>query len=286
MTQNDLLSDDEINELFTFHERFAPILSRFILKELKITPLLSLSSVEVERRSPSSDCHQIYFCTHSGFKTVLLGIPRSFVLGVVDFSLGCSQFNPDEVVDSWSDIDENLAIPFAGRLLEIFSGYCGGSSTADGTSLVLSPDSAFRTCHIWYTVKWLIEIEKKSFVFTFYIPRSSFWDFRSKTRSEEQMRKSDDEDMLSYIEMRRASSRKLYDSEELLSQEKESAMLTLRVQIGSFNLKRTIIDSMKSGDVLATDISSDSSFHLLINGQLVCDVIPGEKNGNKAVIAK
>ena len=283
MDQNDSFFPTRKDELILFLERFVPTFSRFFLGELNVKPSIYLSSVEEGLENVSQAAEQVYFGASSGVQTVFLGISRPFISGVIDFLLGSGQFNPDYDTESWSNLDESLAAPFVAHLLEVFSGYCGNFALDKDTVLGSSPDAISCTCDVWYKIDWIVEIETNSFLFTFLLPNFARSDFQSKAYNE-QMKPTEEKDILDYIKMCRSSLKQSHHAAKKTLREKESEMLTLRIRIGSFDLKSGNIHLMKPGDLLATDISAGSSFHLVLGGESLCSVTPGEKNGNKAVI--
>ncbi len=272
-----------LRRVFAFHDRFAPTFTRFLHKSLNVDPTVSLVSVEngTDVFSPRSD--SVLFCAGTeGLPAAAVMIPRAFLLGVIDRSLGHGVFMPGRETDSWSELDENLAVPFVAHLFEILLGYCDPSALP-GTDAVFVSEESVLPSGVWFTVEWNVSCGEESFSFLFFLPESAAFGAEPDREFENYKPQADDE-LLRYIEMRRAASEKIRDPEELAPPADQTA--SIRVLVGSFDLNREDLDEMKPGDILTTDISAEAPFTLFINGESAAFVRPGEHDGKKGVIVE
>ena len=283
--QNDMDSSSDVSlrqyRIFAFHDRFAPSLSRFLHKTLEIDSEVSLVSIESGCRSVDSD--SVLFCAGKENPAAAIVMPRSFILGVIDCCLGNVTFTPSDKTDTWSELDQELSFPFISRLFEILLGFCAPSSASRfGAVSVLSED--FSPDGEWYTVNWNITCCNKEFPFSFLLPADVA--FGEETfYPTEPIASQTDEDLLHYIEMRRATSEKARDTESFSSSLFSADTITrIRILVGSFDLDRDNFCEMKPGDILTTDISADTLFTLTVGEKPFCHVRPGEDNGQKAVL--
>ena len=284
--KNSLPSNEEQNlrRVFAFQDRFAPILSRFLRRELGVEATVSLLSVENNSGCVSSLPDRVLFSANDSRSIAALSLPRSFMLGVIDRSLGNGTFIPSDSAAFWSDLDEGLSTPFVSRLLEILLGYCG-TPPASELDFSVHPTEDFSLPHGWYSVQWNIDCGGNSFVFTFYIPASAAFG-KNPTTDFESFKLQADEELSRYIEMRRATSPKAHDAEDISENIEGEPTAKMRVLVGSFELDRVDFGAMKPGDILLTDISADSPFRLWVNGESVVCVRPGEVNGKKGVVVE
>lgn len=283
--QNDMDSSSDVSpcqhRIFAFHDRFAPSLSRFLHKTLEINSEVSLASIEVGCRPVDSD--SVLFCAGKENPAAAILIPRSFILGVIDCYLGNATFTPSSKTDAWSELDQELSFPFVSRLFEIILGFCAPSSASRfGAVSVLSED--FSPDGEWYTVNWNITCRNETFPLSFLLPADVAFGEEIFYPSEP-VASQTDEDLLHYIEMRRATSEKVRDTESFFSSSfSADTVARIRVLVGSFDLHRDSFSEMKPGDILATDIPADALFTLTVDGKPFCHVRPGEDSGQKAVL--
>lgn len=283
MSQEYPLLPDQKAKLSAFYSRLTPTLNRFFQKELNVEPAISLLSVAHGQGTISSDPQHVLFCANTETSTIGMEVSRPLISGVIDYALGSRFFFPDEVAGQWSEIDENLAAVFATSLIEIILGYCGYIVSEEKPFSAFSSSTLFLPNDVWQAVRWRVEIQDTLFSVVFYLPETFLPEGRHQLQCHSAEQVSDR--ILDYIEMRRASSKKFCDSNDP-SSERESEMVTLHIRVGSFELKRADIEIMKPGDVLATDISAEEAFSLLVDGKLIGKAVPGQKNGKKAVIAE
>lgn len=282
----DSLSDESsrLRRISAFHERFAPSLNRFLFKTLEVDFKVSLVSVEIGCRDFDSS-ELILFRAGQDSPAAALLIPRSFLLGVIDRYLGNDHFTPDAETDIWSELDEELSVPFASRLFEIVLGFCAPSASFPFNEISILSDG-FSPEGDWFTINWSVTCGDRTFPFSFFLP-AEVASGEDTLHHDEPLMPKTDEELLRYIEMRRATSEKKHDTESSFPSSRSSEQIAnIRVLVGSFDLHRNDFNEMKPGDILATDISSDALFTLFLNGVPVCHARPGEDNGNKAVIVE
>ena len=272
-----------LRRIFAFHNRFAQSLSRFLFKSLEVDSKVSLVSVESGCHVSDSSVGSILFCAGRDAPVAALLIARSFLLGVIDRYLGNDSFTPGSESDSWSELDEELSLPFISRLFEILVGFCSPSSGFPFDTVTTQTD-VFRPEGEWFTVNWNVVCGGETFSFSFFLPAELAAGEETLQQAEPAAPKTDEE-LLRYIEMRRATSEKVSDTESTFHPLSPSDQFArVRVLVGSFGLRRDDFDEMKPGDILATDIPAEALFTLAVNGGSVCHVKPGEEDGEKAVV--
>lgn len=276
-------SAETIRQVFSFFDRFTAILKRFLVRELGIESDVHLCSVEDGTGALAPLPDRTLFGSVAPDLAVAAVIPNSFLMGIMDRKLG-GRFRSDSSPHDWTELDESLTVPFVARLVEILLGYALQPSVPE---TLPEPVSVERIAlpGLWYRLVWEIRYTGENWQLEMILPESTV--SSAKLPSSIERQRTEDENALQhYVEMRRAASKINKETEETPIIKSDSALHHLRVLVGTFNMPRTHVHEMKSGDILTTDISSESPFRLLIDGIPSADVSPGENQGMKAVIVE